>query len=195
MIYIGGDSFCHYRTDAENHWPAILADRLNLSLEGEGFPGQSWWATRQHFISYANSPKFDQTKIFIFCHTDQNRILTKNRLTDHPGNEEITNVRRMYYKYIHDYEISDWCTEQWYRELNSILKNRLVLHIQCFHSTKSFFPVLEGLKISEPLLDLSLTEINNKLDKFLEDSRHNHFTPDGNRTVADIVLNQFKGQI
>jgi len=121
--------------------------------------------------------------------------MTRNRLQETPGDKQITQVREMYYKYIHDYEISDWVTRQWYLELNQLLAGQTVVHIQCFNSTQAFFPVLEGIKISDPLLDLSLKEIGGKLSSFLNDSRPNHFSPAGNQLVADMVLDKVKGHI
>ena len=183
-IYIGGDSFCYYRTTQD--WPGILAQQLGLELTGRGFPGDSWWHTRTHLLKYLKT--HPETATFVFCHTDPFRPLTGQVFFKNPAAEQ---VREQYFKYFVDYEVSIWTVQQWYQELNELLKDRQVVHFQSFASSCEPFKLLAGTRVSTPLVELSLT--SQQFD-FMNDPRRNHFSPEQNQQFADIVAECLRSQ-
>jgi hypothetical protein len=179
-IYIGGDSFCYYRQ--ANDWPGVLADKLNLQLTGRGFPGDSWWHTRQNLLQYLSTVESNSTELFVFCHTDPFRILTSQVLFK---NLEADNIKKNYFKYFVDYEISLWTVKHWYLELNQLLKNQKVIHFQCFSSSSEPFQLLSGIRVITPLVELSM---NNSTENFMQDTRRNHFDPLQNQLFAQKII-------
>jgi hypothetical protein len=97
-------------------------------------------------------------------------------------------IKATYLKYFHSEDISAWTTQQWYKELNSLLENKKVLHVQCFTNTAPYFYLLNGLKHETPLIELSLAEVNH-IDQFLYDNRRNHFSRENNHILADKFYN------
>lgn len=186
-IYIGGDSFCYYRKSGD--WPVILANKLNLQLKGCGFPGDSWWRTRQHLMQYLSTKKSKNTEIFVFCHTDPYRLLTSQTTFE---NYEAQKARLQYIKYFMDYDIGLWTTRHWYLELNELLKNQRVIHLQCFDSSRPIFPLLSGLRITTPLVKLSLKD-NETIGEWKRpmghlDDRRNHFNPAQQQSLAQKIV-------
>jgi len=186
-IYIGGDSFCYYRKSGD--WPAILANKLNLKLTGCGFPGDSWWHTRQHLLQYLATKKSIKTELFVFCHTDPYRFLTSQIFFQNP---DALAIKNQYLKYFLDYDIGEWTTKHWYLELNELLKNRQVIHLQCFSSSQTIFPLLSGCRIVTPLVELSLKD-NETIDEWRmpgqhEDVRRNHFNPAQQQSLAQKIV-------
>ena len=178
QIYIGGDSFCYYRNSQD--WPSIVANTLGYELLGQGFPGDGWWLTRKHLLQHLKN--YPDTQAFIFCHTDPFRPLTGQQFFKNPEAEQ---VKKMYFKYFVDYEVSLWTVEQWYLELNKLLKDRRVLHFQSFSSSRDPFRLLSGTRVTTPLVELSLE--NNTYD-FLNDPRRNHFSLEQNQLFAQLVI-------
>jgi hypothetical protein len=68
-LCVVGDSFCVFRQD-QTDWPKALSTLLNLNLIGFGLPGESWWFIRQNFLKILNSKDFNNTELFVFCHTE-----------------------------------------------------------------------------------------------------------------------------
>lgn len=186
-IYIGGDSFCHHRKSGD--WPAILADKLNLQLKGHGFPGESWWHTRQHLLQYLATKKSKSTEIFVFCHTDPYRFLTGQTFFQNP---DALTIKNQYLKYFLDYDIGLWTTKHWYLELNELLKNQKVIHLQCFESTQPIFSLLSGRRIVTPLVELSLKDTETMIEwsrpKGHLDDRRNHFNPTQQQSLAQKIV-------
>ena len=179
-VYIGGDSFCYYRSHKD--WPFLVSKQLGLELQGQGFPGDSWWHTRRHLLSYLSSEKSQDTDVFILCHTDPFRPLTGQYLFK---NLEAQQVKQQYFRYFVDYEVSLWTTQNWYQELNQRLKNDKVLHFQCFSSSREIFSLLQGTRVVTPLVNLSL---QNNLFDFTNDPRRNHFDEAQNKMLADRAV-------
>lgn len=194
-IYIGGDSYCFYRDNPAQHWPAGLAQALSLKLEGQGFPGQGWWPTRQHFVDYCNSSKFQSTKIFIFCHTDIHRPLTGNKIWSYGFSQEMIEFHT---KYISELEVDLWTTENWYKEINARLFDKTVLHLSCFDSNKTMRSCLAGKVFDTSLVDVSIVnnggDLNTHRSKTIIDkinAGHNHLTVEGNLALANFLVNSF----
>lgn len=182
FLYVSGDSFCFHRNDPSAHWPARLAELLNLSLEGEGFPGQSWWPTRKNFNDYILTEKFNDTNVFIFCHTDIYRPLTSNKIWSHGYTQEMLDFHT---KYILDYQVNDWTSSNWYGEINQAIKDKLVIHLHCFDSNKHIRSMLHGLHVETELIKLSRFNHKNSINKM--NHSDNHFTQRGNYLFADFL--------
>ena len=201
-IYIGGDSFCKYRYDANRDWPKYLADLLGYTkIEGSGIEGESWWHTRRELQDCMQSSIFHEIDLFVICHTDSHRILSGNPVVQNI-NEEINHARDMYYKYIHNFHVHNWTAQNWYQELNTWLVNKRVIHIQCFESTKDYFSILNGVKFSCPLTPISLDEIKHDPSLFLREHmndfdrpRRNHFTAKSNRLLAKFIYDRYSNAI
>lgn len=196
-IYITGDSYCFYRDDHQNHWPLILANLLGLKLEGQGYPGEGWWPSRQHIVDYAQSPKFNLTEWFIFCHTDIHRPLTSNK---HWVDGFTDELQEFYLKYLSDSDFATWATAQWYQELGNILPSHKVIHLNCFDSNQHLRRQLTGKVIDIDLLDISVTDHSNSVLKYKTRLRtpkllacmnnsHNHLTSQGNQNLAKCLYN------
>jgi len=200
-IYIVGDSYCFYRTDADTHWPAILAKKLNLELQGQGFPGQGWWPVRQHLIDYCNTDNFDRTKYFIFCHTQPQRLLSSNPIFGILSSE-AEQARKIWHAYIQTNDVSEWCMQQWFYELNKLVQGKQVLHIQCFHINQEYISTLGGLKFAQPLLDLAIESAGGTKNSWETDNAvnqrmnqyHNHLSPDYNMMLADQIYKQITAE-
>jgi len=168
-LYVGGDSFCSERSWQE-HWPLMLADLLGYQLKGQGFPGQGWWNTRKHLISYLDSELSAQTEIFVLCHTNINRPL----MTMKNGTERFQEVSKIYHTYMEDDDISSWQASCWYVELNRLLKNKTVVHIPCFRHGQKLQDLLEGIRVTPALINFAQTG----------EEWANHLSPDQNRLLA-----------
>lgn len=169
FVYIAGDSFCSERHSQE-HWPWALSHLLGAELRGQGFPGQGWWNTRKHLLEYSQSPEFSSTQAFVICHTSIDRPVMTLSNKD-PGFDDCS---RVYYAYMANDEISAWQARHWYREINDILKDRLVLHIPCFRTGLRLQDELMGLRVTTPLINFSQTG----------HEWANHLSPDQNRALA-----------
>ena len=172
FIYIGGDSFCSERTSFD-HWPFLLAHLLKYKLQGEGFPGQGWWNTRQDLLSYCSSENFDKTQIFVFCHTNINRPL----MSMSNGTPEFEQVSKIYYTYMENNDISIWQATMWYKELNNLLQGKHVIHIPCFRNKQGLQSLLNGIHVSPALINFAQPSGNYA----------NHFSRDQNRGLAQQI--------
>lgn len=191
-IFVCGDSFCFYRDNPDTDWPLILSNLAGLNLTGMGFPGQSWWVVRKFLLSYKNTEDYEKTKVFVICHTEPNRML----IDQVPPGIENGKLHDLYLQYFHSDSISEWCNKQWYKELNEILSDKVVLHIQGFQNTDQYFNSLNGIKFTQPLIDLSLDEIGNNRQKFrIGDNRRNHFSTDNNKKLAHKFYQLIKDEI
>ena len=176
-IYIGGDSYCAWRKNPERDWPLILANQLNLSIEGNGFAGQGWWPTRCHLLEYIKSNKFIDTEYFVFCHTDPIRALSTNSLSEFANKVWLTEIQCQ--------AVSNWCASNWYLELNQLLAGRSVIHLRCFDSDLRGFLQLNGLKFTTKLLRLASESNNGNYD--LMNKTPNHLSTEYNIKLANFL--------
>lgn len=197
-LYIVGDSYCFYRKDEHNHWPARLAKLLNLNLEGLGFPGHGWWPVRKHLLEYIKSNRFDHTEYFIFCHTEPCRLLSSNPIFDTSSNEADL-AKKIWHTYIHTHDVSMWCMQQWFQELNKLLQEKKVIHLQCFKETQQYFSMLDGIKFTTPLIKLSVESAGGDWDTphwgdksvhVAMNNSHNHFSVETNKLFAEFLFNK-----
>lgn len=191
-LYVVGDSFCAYRSDATSHWPAALAKLCNLELKGIGVPGSSWWATRDNLLNYKSSHDFDNTDLFIFCHTEPHRIVTG---LDTTHSHLPDKLKELWYKYAHNNEFYKWTVHQWFLELNSLVPAEKTIHVQGFQSSLDLTYLLKGVKITTPLESLSLSGLDRSAwaDQ-MHDTRHNHFEPADNLKLANILYSIYKNR-
>ena len=187
QIYITGDSFCARRDLAFNDWPALLAKNLNLDLTGRAFPGCGWWPIRQPLIEHVK--KYSEfVKLYVICHTDCHRPFGAHQVLYRPDDSEMQQVWKTYYKHFQDNNIDYWVLNKWYKEVNEILFEKDVIHLQCFMSTNVEFSNLRGCKIATSLSERSLMYGSANVD-LQQDPRRNHFSTDENIWLANQILN------
>jgi hypothetical protein len=175
-IYIAGDSYCRYREDPRAHWPRRLAERLDLQLHGWGFSGASWWPVREHILAYRATEFWDQTELFVIAHTQYQRPITAN--PNFKPNKESAD--RAWFAYIQSDPVQRWTNSKWFRELNTILQGRRVIHVPCFANPE--FDLLDPVRVERPLLELSAESTDN--DYSLMNRLPNHMTAAYNQRVA-----------
>jgi uncharacterized protein (DUF2461 family) len=190
-LYVVGDSYCLYRSDPGAHWPAHLAQKFNLTLTGEGYPGKSWWYLRKNLLNYMQSPMFEQTDYFVIIHTEFTRRLGDNMNFSNYADPLVASVTETYFKYIQQDEVDHWKMKMWFLELNQLLAGKQVIHLQGFESTNNYFDILDGLKLCTPLISLSLDQQVDRA-KFFSDNRHNHFSPEKNIALANVIFDHIE---
>lgn len=185
---MSGDSFCYSRKNPATDWPLILANELELKLTGQGFPGSSWWPVRNDLLRYKNlnKQKFDDTKIFVFCHTEVARIHNSQMyFEDADKREEIYNF---YMKYIYDETFHRWSMIQWFDELNNIVSDKNVIHLFCFKDTEIISSKLNGIKFKPDLLSLSSRYAVKPIKDWSNwNSNPNHFSSYENTLLASFL--------
>lgn len=182
-LYIGGDSFCFYRDDPNTDWPLILANKLGMTLQGEGYPGSSWWLTRKHLKAFLASNDYTSNDIFIICHTDNIRppIDYFPKVDIHISREEIN---RLWLTHFFSQDFSDWILQNWYQEISKLLSEHTVIHVNCFEYEQKFANLFNGYVYPTALLNLSKQEVSNQKD-LMFDPRRNHFSTEKNQWLAD----------
>lgn len=192
-LLILGDSFCSDR-NKNTDWPIIVQNSLLTSLHGQGFPGASWWSTRNSFIKQiAVAPN-----IAIFCHTEPNRIPHTDNWGIHAGSIKLGKIYghepnrfmpsefrlacELYYKHLWFQEYHDWALTRWLCELDELTKDiEIVLHFFGFeHHTSRYHRFQHGVSFSDPLINYSTT--------IQRPDIRNHFDVDTNQRFADLVL-------
>ena len=194
-IFIAGDSYCYHRTDPNAHWPARLSCNLGLELRGAGFPGQGWWSIRKSLLEYTQTTDFDQTELFVFCHTQPNRAITSNPnfYIDFEQNKDF------YLKYVQSDDVDSWAVSNWYAELNKRLQEKRIINLPSFVHNE-FLSILTGLRLLTPLLNISILssggnlqdhnwggkKVKENMNKF-----HNHLSPMENVKFGDFLTHIF----
>jgi hypothetical protein len=190
-IFIAGDSYCYYRTDPDAHWPARLSHNLGLELRGSGFPGEGWWPVRKLLLNYMQSADFEQTDLFVFCHTQPNRALTSNS----NFYADLEQNKKFYLKYIQSDDVDSWTVSNWYKEVSTHLADKRVIHLPCFLHNE-FLSQLVGYRLLTPMLNISIVsaggnlgtndwgsaEVKSKMNSF-----HNHLSPEVNAKFGDYI--------
>lgn len=214
-ILVIGDSFCAER-ELDSDWPVLLVKKLtgvSTPPRGIGISGSHWWSYRR---VYFNELARQVPKVVVVCHTDATRIPSDkdlplnigtvipkdSPLNQHPGqgylglDEEIAEAAVMYFCHLHNDSFATWANRQWQKELCESLESHqvpYVLHLHCFP------PWWENTKehIGRPYaLDYGMTDSVSLYNRLLE-NRHlegyrNHFTEDGNRSIAECLYRTIK---
>jgi hypothetical protein len=184
-LLVIGDSFCDHRY-IDTDWPVYLSNLLNLNLIGAGLPGESWWFIREHFMKIYTSDEFKKTDLIVYCHTDPNRIIGTDG-TLRIGDDD-PDVIKLYLTKLQNLKFNDWCCRQWFKELNNLLADKKVIHVQNFPLTSKYFNKLNGVKVDRTTLyDLSLRELTD-CNKFIYDTRNNHFSTENNLKIANMLF-------
>ena len=181
-LLVIGDSFCARRS-REDDWPVALANMLNLELTGIGIPGGSWWFIRKKFLELVNTDDFVNSELVIFCHTEPHRIIGTDTTLNHHSDEN-QHICRIYYSYLQNEEFNHWACKQWFSELNTLVKNQKVIHLQNFRATDNYFSILDSIKLSSPCLtDISMQEVGAENSGVLisDHDRRNHFNTQTNK--------------
>lgn len=196
-IWISGDSFCWQRKNPETDWPLILANQLELKLEGEGFPGQHWWPVMKTLLDYAQTEKFSQTEYFIICHTDCDRLITPPPVVRFTPKER-EHISEIYFKYIYSREMMQWMSEMYFNDLNRILTDKKPIYLNIFgeigegsETDKHLFNnILNGMKTAP---DQNLRDfVKHDYNACGPDTHPNHFTPDQNQKFAEIMFSNIQ---
>ncbi len=190
-VFVAGDSYCYYRNDHEQHWPSRLAANLGAELRGQGFPGEGWWPVRKLLLNYMQSADFDQTDLFVFCHTQPNRALTSNP----DFYSDLEQNKKFYLKYIQSNDVDSWTVSNWYKELSTYLVDKRVVHLPCF-SHNEFISQLTGYRLLTPMLNISIVSAGGSLEindwggakiRSQMNQFHNHFSPEVNTKFGDYL--------
>lgn len=204
-LVIVGDSFCGHRTH-KDHWPKIVADSLigvnpfDNPPRGEGYPGASWWSTRNRLIKEL---RIAQPKVLIMTHTEPHRLPNKNDWGvnfrsvelgqihrpgsfDEPMPEEFKEACELYYQQLWIDDYHDWAILQWFKELDDLIKNvEYVLHFFAFEGKYNDYTFKKGVTFSDPLINY---QVKRKMFSKVDPISANHYDPETNRRFADVVL-------
>jgi hypothetical protein len=209
-ILILGDSFAAWR-DCGSDWPVVLLNKLTGTVfdgknipRGRGFPGASWWSTRNLLLEEL---KISVPKILVICHTEETRIpnddnigfnassISKNSVTLNDGisghaNADQVKAATLYLKYLYSYNFHKWAQLAWYQELDDILEENkipITIHLHCFDNmnfTKTpVYKFKNGMTSKEILCELSMAR-NGSLS---EVKLRNHFTSVQNLALANAL--------
>lgn len=179
-IFVIGDSFCFHRTQHDD-WPVVLANRINAKLIGDGYRGQHWWFIREQFLKMLRGIKFEDIELFVFCHTDPHRIVGTEKTIEYT--ESDMPLVKTYLTNLENKSYNNWCCEKWFEECNKIFDNQKVIHIQNFPTTKSYFGILNGVKLEfSNLCEIAQQDGGN----FNQD--RNHFTTIRNIQVGNRLF-------
>ena len=216
-LVIVGDSFCADRNEPGD-WPMILANMLDLKLQGHGFPGRSWWSTRNWLK--ANAHLIDKNSVLIVCHTESSRLPAINDIGINAGllrvsvddvNNHLKSVdpNGRLHKLVNDFYTSElyvddfyhWANNAWMQELDAMSANiGKTIHVPSFGHQE--FDALHNLKNSivaipssdKSLRRLSMKEIGDK-HYFGYDSRRNHLNAHNNHQLANALYSIINSNI
>jgi hypothetical protein len=195
-ILIVGDSFCANR-GREYEWPQQLVCELTGESyakgklpRGEGFPGASWWSTRNAFLEEI---KHKPVKLVIVCHTEFSRVPNDENLPLNAASHrnykdrEIGKAVEYYYGYLYSHNFHKWSQQAWYHEIESVCKehNIRAVHIHCFESDYVF---KEGLTVKEIWMHHA---IDGSCNPFYTDIS-NHFAPVTNQRLGQNLAKLIK---
>ena len=199
-LIIVGDSFC-----ANEGWPNILADKLDMHLLKNGAGGQSWWPNRK-FLTKLTTEQWGNSDTIIFCHTNAERILSSNEEAHwidwskaSPSSEnELEKAIALHLKYFYNSEILHWSVKKWYEEINQSWSRTRTIHLHCFSTSWELRHLLTGLHVGPDLSSISLNEIDCP-SMLYKDHRCNHLNKFNNKELAEqlcsLILNYDQGQV
>jgi len=153
-ILIVGDSWCSERHGLD-HWPNLLLKKLTeISIgipRGQGFPGCSWWSTRNKLF---DELKIKPAKVIIIIHTESTRIpsddnspMTVNMAfrtiaVNEKWNTQKTKLKAKaaaeYYSYLYSANFHMWAERKWFEELDNFLishENAKIIHLYGHRTT------------------------------------------------------------
>ena len=197
-IIITGDSFCYipkaeHRLVAEYHhkwlvWPETVAEKLNLNLICQGFPGELWWQSKLLLDSIDDNTKQD-TELLIICHTQHSRV-ANSMFSKHQVRTKLENQDKLdfYYTYIYNDHYAAWCQQQWMKEVCEQWSHVKQIHLHGFRESLLMKSVLSGVNVTPCLTALSLNELGGTSTMDLgADTRPNHFNQYNNDLIAEYL--------
>lgn len=222
LVFVG-DSYCAaYQgvqpTDNLTQVDAEYPTYLNLSAEwlghifySFGYPGRSWWYSRNHLLKLLDSHEQKQLKInnkttfydgiaaFIFCHTDANRLNTPNPKIStsllHPSADHdpiLAKAYRSWSSMLTDGEFQLWAMERWFEEINHRFGDRPMIHFNVSPYTVEISRTLKGMVFTTPLLTVSIGEIEGTVkdvdESLANDQRYNHLNKHNQSAMARLIV-------
>lgn len=229
LVFVG-DSYCaaYQGVNTEDtsvaqvnaHYPTYLnlsAEWLDCDFYSFGYPGHSWWYSRNRLLKLLDSPEQQQLKdqgelnfydfadAFIFCHTDANRLTTSNpRVSTALLQDDLTNLSPYYdsmlstpYKLwstlLVDGEFQLWAMERWFEEINQRFGDRPMIHFNVTPYTVDISRQLKGVVYTTPLLNVSIGEVTGTEKEIIEnslvdDQRYNHFNEHNQSAMARLIV-------
>jgi hypothetical protein len=198
-LLIVGDSYCADRTRTQD-WPRHLlklATGADAIPRGMGWPGASWWSTRDTLYKefHINIPK-----ILVICHTELMRIPSDYHFGLNAASvsgkfdicspienikyytDDIKKSAAMYYKHLISEDFHRWASHAWFRELDNLLldKNVQTIHLKSFEINNVF---KSGITIKDRLSDLY-----NQYGQVPDGTpRGNHFNFEHNIQIAETL--------
>lgn len=212
-LVIVGDSFCGHRTH-KDHWPKMVSDKLvgenpfDPPPRGEGYPGASWWSTRNRLIKEL---RIEPPKVLIITHTEPHRLPNKDDWGVNFRSAELGQIHRsgsfdkpmplkfkeacqLYYTQLWMAEYHEWAIQQWFKELDDLIKDvEYVLHFYAFEGEYNNYIFKKGVTFADPLINY---QVKRKMFSLKEPVNANHFDVETNRRFADCVLkyiNEYPG--
>lgn len=200
-LLIIGDSFCADRSRIQD-WPKHLLKLATGSdgiPRGMGWPGASWWSTRNTLF---NEFRIKMPKILIICHTEPMRIPSDYHFGLNAGSatgkfpicspienelyysDDVKTAAAMYYKHLMSDNFHWWANDRWYKELDTLLLANhqiQVIHLKSFEIRNCF---RSGITSKEILSTLCPNK-----------GPSNHFTFDQNLQIAKSLYKTLCGQI
>jgi hypothetical protein len=219
-IVIVGDSFAFYR-DQPTDWPSIVVERLtgiqvssNRTVRGAGYPGCSWWSTRNRIIEEI---QIKTPLVMIVCHTEFSRIPNDNDIGINAISAEqtgliwlptncnkfstnnISDAGKLYYRWLYSERFHQWANNCWIIELDDIIKkkNIFTIHVPCFstyysnnHDLENFQKIENntGIVISQSLCDWTKNPYASDIRNHMTEIENIKF---GNR-MAELILNYYE---
>lgn len=204
-ILIVGDSFCGHR-HVDWHWPYRIVNQLTGEsgiTRGSGFRGGSWWSCRKELLKEIHE---SPVKLLILCHTEPHRLPNDDDLGLNPSSvhrpaalfapwaqqlynqfpiSDLQAAGRLYYKYLYSPKFHIWSQQQWFKELDDIIRDiPFIVHIPCF--SDSIYPHATGIRCITALFNSRLVS-----DPNATGGVHiaNHMTADENQQFTDILYN------
>tara|TARA_B110000285_G_scaffold222384_1_gene276491 strand:- start:5467 stop:6147 length:681 start_codon:yes stop_codon:yes gene_type:complete len=201
-LLILGDSFCSDRYK-KSTWPKLVSSTLcNLSYDsvivprGCGYAGASWWSSRRELL---DNLKLNTPKVAIFCHTEPNRLPSKDNYALNISTIEAKNIYKcdgktftniknkrllaaasLYYEQLWTHEYSMWSVTQWFKELDELTQGiEKVLHFYSFSGDYTNYTFNNGITFADSLKTYAVS------DKL---SEGNHFTVVNNLKLAKLIL-------
>jgi hypothetical protein len=91
--------------------------------------------------------------------------------------------------------VAQWAAAHWYQEINQLLENKTVLHVNCFDSNQAQRLLLKGTVLPTNLVDISTVDHGGAQGRLRSESlleqmnlSHNHLTVQGNQGLAQQLI-------
>lgn len=205
-----GDSFCADR-GSESDWTDQLGQILGVTVDGQGFGGESWWSCNNYLHKFKSINKNNSKTLLIVLHTYSGRLPNDfnlpvtpavMRITPGAVNDELNQAEKenpglrnlaseFYQSKLFSIDFYEWAHRSWIKEIDQDSDFVFTIHV----------PVTDNLNINvkngivvkpSPALNalrhLSNAEIDD-VEWFGRDPRRNHFNQHNNIKLAEAFAN------